>query len=122
MQHNYIQVQRAQGYSNEQAYLMTVNSGYTKNRKADDAMLKKVKAQYHKKLVVESQIPEMRSKLLEMASEVNKDFPKCKPVQIGEVGNYSDYGVQCIYFGGSEARLEFEEINPLYWTDWIACV
>lgn len=117
---NLIQVQRAAGYAREQAYIATVHSGYTKRKKADDAMLDKVRKLYHKTLIVESQIKEIRAKLIEIASAVNSEYPKCKPVEVGKAEDHSDYGVQCIYFGGSEARVEFEMVNPLY-SDWIAC-
>lgn len=119
---NLIQVERAAGYSREQAYIAKVQSGYQKNKKADDAMLLEVKKLFNKSLVVESQIKEIRQTLLQVAAEVNSKFPKCRPVEVSEIGNYSEYGAHIIRFGSSEAKIEFEAINPLPCSDWIAAV
>lgn len=85
-------------------------------------MLVEVKKKFNKSLVVESQIKEIWQELKELAAKVNSQFPRCKPVQVDDIIDCSEFGGQMIYFGGSDAKIEFEAINPLPCSDWIAAV
>ncbi|MCQ2250031.1 MAG: hypothetical protein MJZ66_02860 [Bacteroidales bacterium] len=119
-QTNYIQVQRASGYSKEQAYAVKVNGGYLTHKKADESMLAIVKQHYAGTMVVESQIEEIREHLIEIAKTVNEAYPRCKPVKVEQIEKYDEWNIIYLKFGGSDAKLEFEPINPLLHTSWIA--